>query len=214
VRRLLHGRRGGDGARHRGTPADLLVVGLGNPGAEFAGTRHNLGADAVAELSRRHGSGRLRPARGLRASVEEVRIGDHRVALAVPTTYMNESGSAVGPLVRRFGIEDPETLIIVHDELDLPPGGFQVKSGGGLAGHNGLRSIEAHLHTDAFVRIRIGIGKPRGGPGADHVLSRPSRADRELFGEMTKRAADAVETIASLGLAAAMNQFNARASNP
>ena len=139
------------------------------------------------ELSRRHGTGRLRPVRGQRASVEEVRIGDRRVALAVPTTYMNESGNAVGPLVRRFGIEDPEPLVIVHDELDLPPGGFQVKLGGGLAGHNGLRSIEAHLHTDAFVRVRIGIGKPQGGPGADHVLRRPSRADRELLDETTKR---------------------------
>jgi PTH1 family peptidyl-tRNA hydrolase len=166
----------------------------------------------VLELERRHGSGRLRPIKGQRASVEEVRIGSERVALAVPTTYMNESGAAVGPLVRRFGIEDPETLVIVHDELDLPPGGIQVKLGGGLAGHNGLRSIQAHLHSEAFVRIRIGIGKPRGGPGADHVLNRPSRADRELLDTTIAMAADAVEVIATSGVAAAMNRFNAKAT--
>lgn len=147
--------------------------------------------------------------KGQRASVEEVRIGDKRVALAVPTTYMNESGNAAGPLVRRFGIEDPESLVIVHDELDLPPGGFQVKLGGGLAGHNGLRSVKAHLHTEDFVRIRIGIGKPRG-EGADHVLNRPSRTDRELLDEMTTKAADAVEVIAAAGVAAAMNRFNTK----
>jgi PTH1 family peptidyl-tRNA hydrolase len=191
-----------------------VVVGLGNPGTEFAGTRHNVGADAVLELARRHGTGRLRPMKGQRSSVEEVRIAGKRVVLAVPTTYMNESGAAVGPLVRRFGIEDPEGLVIVHDELDLPPGGFQVKSGGGLAGHNGLRSIQSHLHTDAFVRIRIGIGKPRGGPGADHVLTRPSRADRAELDGTTAMAADAVEVIAASGVAAAMNRFNTRPGQP
>jgi peptidyl-tRNA hydrolase, PTH1 family len=206
---LLGGRRSGDSPPRRGTPADLLVIGLGNPGSEFAGTRHNVGADAVSELVHRHG-GRLRPMKGQRAEVEEVRIGEKRVALAVPTTYMNDSGSAVAPLVRRYGIEDPETLVIVHDELDLAPGGFQVKLGGGLAGHNGLRSIHAHLHSDAFVRIRIGIGKPRGGPGADHVLNRPSRADRELLDGTTAMAADAVELIAASGVAMAMNRFNTK----
>ena len=185
-----------------------MVIGLGNPGSEFAGTRHNVGADAVHELARRHGSGRLRPAKGQRSTVEEVRIEGKRVVLAVPTTYMNESGAAVAPLVRRYGIEDPERLVIVHDELDLPPGGFQVKSGGGLAGHNGLRSVKAHLHSEDFVRIRIGIGKPRGGPGADHVLDRPSRRDRELLDTTTTMAADAVEVIAATSVAAAMNRFN------
>jgi PTH1 family peptidyl-tRNA hydrolase len=191
-----------------------LVVGLGNPGTEFAGTRHNAGADAVLELSRRHGTGRLRPVKGQRSSVEEVRIAGKRVVLAVPTTYMNESGAAVAPLVRRFGVDDPERLVIVHDELDLPPGGFQVKSGGGLAGHNGLRSIQAHLHTEAFVRIRIGIGKPRGGPGADHVLHRPSRGDRDQLDATTAMAADAVELIAASGVAAAMNRFNTKPTQP
>lgn len=191
-----------------------MVVGLGNPGTEFAGTRHNAGADAVLELARRHGTGRLRPVKGQRSSVEEVRIAGKRVVLAVPTTYMNDSGAAVAPLVRRFGVDDPERLVIVHDELDLPPGGFQVKSGGGLAGHNGLRSIQAHLHTEAFVRIRIGIGKPRGGPGADHVLHRPSRGDRDQLDATTAMAADAVELIAASGVAAAMNRFNTKPTQP
>jgi peptidyl-tRNA hydrolase, PTH1 family len=191
-----------------------VVVGLGNPGTEFAGTRHNVGADVVLELARRHGTGRLRLVKGQRSSIEEVRIAGKRVVLAVPTTYMNDSGAAVAPLVRRFGIEDPEALVIVHDELDLPPGGFQVKSGGGLAGHNGLRSIQAHLHTDAFVRIRIGIGKPRGGPGADHVLNRPPRADRADLDATTAMAADAVEVIAASGVAVAMNRFNTKQSQP
>jgi PTH1 family peptidyl-tRNA hydrolase len=185
-------------------------VGLGNPGAEFAGTRHNVGADAVVDLATRHGDGRLAPLKRQRALVEEVAIGGHRVALAVPTTFMNDSGSAVVLLVRRFGVEDPRSLLIVHDELDLPPGTLQVKEGGGLAGHNGLRSVEAHLHTNAFVRVRVGIGKPTG-PGADHVLGKPSRTDREALAAATARAADAVETIVSDGVAAAMNRFNTRA---
>lgn len=168
----------------------------------------------MLELARRHGTGRLRPVKGQRSSVEEVRIAGKRVVLAVPTTYMNDSGAAVAPLVRRFGVDDPERLVIVHDELDLPPGGFQVKSGGGLAGHNGLRSIQAHLHTEAFVRIRIGIGKPRGGPGADHVLHRPSRGDRDQLDATTAMAADAVELIAASGVAAAMNRFNTKPTQP
>ena len=137
-----------------------MVVGLGNPGEEFAGTRHNVGADVGPLLAERHGSVRLRPTWGQRARLAEVRLGDVRVVLAVPITYMNESGEAVGPLVRRSGLEDPGRLVVVHDELDLPPGRVQVKVGGGLAGHNGLRSVQAHLHSDAFVRVRIGVGKP------------------------------------------------------
>jgi PTH1 family peptidyl-tRNA hydrolase len=194
----------------RGTPAEFLVVGLGNPGAEFAGTRHNVGADAVFELARRHGEGRLKAMKRQRSMVEEVRIGTHRVALAVPTTYMNDSGAAVAPLVRRFGVHDARALVIIHDELDLPPGALQVKEGGGLAGHNGLRSIEAHLHTTDFVRIRVGIGKPRG-EGADHVLSRPSRTERGLLEATTARAADALEVIVAEGVGVAMSRFNAKA---
>ena len=123
---------------------------------------------------------------------------------------MNDSGLAVAPLVRRFGITDLASLVIVHDELDLPLGTVRVKAGGGLAGHNGLRSIKAHLHSDAFTRIRIGIGKPPGGKeqGADHVLRAPSRRDRSELDVSIEIAADAIECILSEGLSAAQNRFN------
>jgi len=185
-------------------------VGLANPGEEFEGTRHNVGAAAVSILSGRHGSGRLGPEKGQMAVVDQIRIDGHLVALAVPTTYMNDSGAAVRPLVRRFGIEDPARLVIVHDELDLPPGRLRVKEGGGTAGHNGLRSVQAHLHTTDFVRVRIGIGKPPGRQrGADYVLRRPTKAEQALLAIAAEEAADAVEAIATEGVAAAMNRFNA-----
>ncbi len=193
----------------RGTPADVLVVGLSNPGADYEGTRHNVGADAVRVLSKRCGTGNLRPEKGQRAVVEEVRIGDARVVLAVPTTYMNESGAAVRPLMRRFGIDDPTSLVVLHDELDLPPGRIRVKLGGGLAGHKGLQSIRDHLHTADFVRVRIGIGKPPGRQsGADYVLRRAGKAERELLDGSIEAAADAVEIVVTDGVDAAMNRCN------
>jgi PTH1 family peptidyl-tRNA hydrolase len=181
---------------------------LGNPGGEFAGSRHNVGADAVALLATRHGE-RLKRSREA-ALVAEVRIGVLRLALAFPQTYMNDSGRAVAPLVRRFGIEDLASLVVVHDELDLPLGVVKVKSGGGLAGHNGLRSIKAHLHSDAFTRVRIGIGKPPGGKeqGADHVLRQPSKTVRRELDVSVEIAADAVECILEEGLAVAQNRYN------
>jgi PTH1 family peptidyl-tRNA hydrolase len=137
-------------------------------------------------------------------------MGDKRLALAFPQTFMNDSGRAVAPLMRRFGIEDLTHLVVVHDELDLPLGVVRVKAGGGLAGHNGLRSIKAHVHSDAFTRVRIGIGKPPGGKeqGADHVLNRPGRRDRTELDVSIEVAADAVEFILSDGVAAAQNRFN------
>lgn len=187
----------------------MLVVGLSNPGAEYEGTRHNVGADAVRALSRRAGSGTLRPEKGQRAVIEELRLGDARVALAIPNTYMNESGEAVRPLMRRFGIEDPAHLVIVHDELDLPPGRIRVKEGGGLAGHKGLQSVRAHLHTADFVRVRIGIGKPPGRQsGSDYVLRRPGKAERALLDAASEAAADAVEIVVTEGVDAAMNRCN------
>jgi PTH1 family peptidyl-tRNA hydrolase len=203
-------RRGAARPARRGTPADLLAVGLGNPGAEFANTRHNVGADVIAVLAERHG-GRLRSGRE-RALVDEVRVDGRRLALAFPQTYMNDSGAAVAPLVRRFGIADLAALVVVHDELDLPLGRLKLKLGGGLAGHNGLRSIKAHLHSDAFARVRIGIGKPPGGKdkGVDHVLRRPTKAVRQELDIVVQEAADAVEAILSEGLEAAMNRFNSR----
>ncbi len=166
----------------------------------------------VELLSRRHGSGRLRGMKGQLAAVEEVHVGDARVALAVPTTYMNDSGSAVRPLARRFRVDDLRRLVVVHDELDLPPGRLRVKVGGGTAGHNGLKSIQSHLHSADFVRIRVGIGKPPGRQaGADFVLRRPSRGQRDLLDVSVSQAADAIEVIATDGVEAAMNRFNSNA---
>ena len=191
-----------------GEPAALLVVGLGNPGDEYAGTRHNVGADVIAVLADRHG-GSLRRSKELALSCE-VRMGGERVALAFPQTFMNESGQAVQQLVRRHGVDDPARIVVVHDELDLPVGGLRVKDGGGLAGHNGLKSITAHLSTRDYLRVRIGVGKPPGRQsGADHVLRRPGGAEAAELGVVIQEAADAVEAILAEGVNATMGRFNA-----
>lgn len=141
-----------------------------------------------------------------------MRVEGRRLALAFPQTYMNDSGVSVRALVRRYGIEDLQDLLVVHDELDLPLGRLQIKDGGGLAGHNGLRSIKEHLHSADFRRIRIGIGKPPGRKeGADHVLGRPGASERRELEVSVEEAADAVEMIVREGLAAAMNHINRRA---
>lgn len=200
-------RRRSPQAPRTGTPADLLVVGLGNPGDEYAGTKHNVGAEVVTRLAERHGAN-LRKGKE-RALVDEVRIDRRRVALAIPLTWMNDSGDAVRLLARRHGVQ-PEQVVVVHDELDLPVAALRVKSGGGLAGHNGLRSIASHLHSDAFQRVRIGVDKPASKErGADHVLSRFSKRERAEIDVTVELAADAVEMIAIDGIAAAMNRFNA-----
>ncbi|MFZ1490800.1 MAG: aminoacyl-tRNA hydrolase [Ilumatobacteraceae bacterium] len=203
---LLRGRRG-DGER-RSTPFDALVVGLGNPGKEYARSRHNVGEEVVVELARRCGE-TLRAGRD-QALVAEARLGGERVVLAFPLTYVNESGQAVGKLVRRYGIVDPRRTVVVHDELDLAPGVVRIKVGGGLAGHNGLRSITAHLKTQDFVRVRIGVGKPPSKErGADHVLSRIPRRERELLDVAVQEAADAVELLLAEGAEAAMARHHA-----
>lgn len=196
--------------------ADLLVVGLGNPEAEFAGTRHNVGADAVRLVAERH-SVTLRSERGLHARIGTARTASRTLVLAVPTTYMNDSGIAVRALVKRYlslgpGGFEPGALAIVQDELDLAPGVVRVKIGGGTAGHNGLRSIQSHLRHLDFVRVRIGVGKPPGrAAGASHVLKRPSKAERDLLDVAVHVAADAVEVLFEEGPEAAMNRFNTKA---
>ena len=158
------------------------------------------------ELVVRRHDGALRAEKGLQAQVTALTVGGKRVALAVPTTFMNESGQAVRGLAKRFGIASAEDIVIVHDELDLPPGTVRLKAGGGLAGHNGLRSISSHLHSSDFLRVRIGVGKPpSAAQGASHVLGRPAKAIRELLGGAIETAADAVERIASDGIDAAMS---------
>jgi PTH1 family peptidyl-tRNA hydrolase len=192
--------------RRRGTAADLLVVGLGNPGDEYARTRHNVGAEVVEIVAARHGAS-LKKGKE-RARVDQVRIAGSLVALAIPLTYMNDSGLAVAALVRRYGVA-PEQLVVVQDELDLPVGTLKVKNGGGLAGHNGLRSIKSHLHSDAFLRVRIGVGKPVSKEhGVDHVLKKFSKRERTEIDVVLEEAADAVELIVTDGVDTAMNRVN------
>ena len=150
-------RRLGEPGR-KGTPADLLVVGLGNPGDQFEGTRHNLGAAVVQVLADR-AEARLRKTKA-RALAAGVLMNDNRVVLAFPLTFMNHSGEAVRLLVRSYGIQEANHIVIIHDELDLESGRLRLKAGGGLAGHNGLRSVTQHIGTTEYIRLRIGIGRP------------------------------------------------------
>ena len=184
---------------------DLLVAGLGNPGRESARNRHNVGFMVADELAKRHGgswrskfSGRL----------SEIRLGDARVALVEPMTYMNLSGSAVGAAVRFFKVP-PEQLLVVHDEGDFDLGRLQLRLGGGLAGHNGLRSVAQALGTAEFMRLRIGVGRPgRGDPRdlADYVLSNfEPEDDAETI---VARGADAVDAVVRDGLEAAQREFH------
>ncbi len=197
-------------APRRGTPADLMVVGFGNPGEEYAATRHNVGTRVVEELVRRHG-GRLRRARREQALTDELHVGGRRLAVVAPVTYYNESGRAVAPLARRFGIDDLSRLVIVHDELDLPVGRMRVKLGGGMAGNNGLKSVRDHLRSDEFVRVRIGIGKPSSDTlkGRDYVLRRPARGERPELERTVTEAADAMEYLLDHDVESTMNRFNA-----
>ncbi|WP_419919051.1 aminoacyl-tRNA hydrolase [Candidatus Poriferisocius sp.] len=194
--------------KHTGTPADLVVVGLGNPGDRYVGTRHNVGAEVVLLLADRHGE-RLRKSREA-ALTAEFRVDDRRVVLAFPQTFMNRSGEAARSLVSRWSMDDRlDRFVVVHDELDLSPGRIKLKCGGGLAGHNGLSSIKAHLRTADFTRIRIGVGKPpNSSAGADYVLKRPGRADREALDGAVERAAEAALALLDSPLDAVMNRFN------
>jgi peptidyl-tRNA hydrolase, PTH1 family len=186
---------------------DLLVAGLGNPGRDYARTRHSVGFMVCDELARRHGASWRSK---FSADLGELRLDDRRLALLKPQTFMNESGRAVAAAVRFFKVP-AESLLVVHDEVDLEPGRLQARAGGGLAGHNGLRSIAQHLKTQEFLRLRVGVGRPERGdrrPVADYVLS-PFDED---FGveALVGRAADAVETIARDGLEAAQRLYNDR----
>lgn len=193
-----------------GNPRDLLVIGLGNPGDTYANTRHNLGADAARLLVARYND-RLRDDPKMSASIADIRIGDRRVVVAVPMTWMNESGQAAAKLLHRYDISDYADLVVLHDELDLPPGRVKVKSGGGLAGNNGLRSLTQHLGTQDYSRVRIGVDKPPGGAakGADWVLAKIPKSLRTDFDIACERAADAVEAILAGGVDGAMQTFNA-----
>ncbi|TFH17123.1 MAG: aminoacyl-tRNA hydrolase [Acidimicrobiales bacterium] len=188
-----------------------MVVGLGNPGEKYARTRHNVGEEAVRLLAERKGLA-LKGGRD-NALVAETRLpgpdGEQRVVLAFPITFMNDSGQAVSALVRRYRIESPEQIIVIQDELDLPPGELKIKAGGGLAGHNGLRSITQHLKSQDYLRIRIGVGKPEHKDvGKGHVLSKVPKAERELLDIRIADAADATELVIARGVDAAMQRYN------
>jgi len=201
--------RSGDSARSQTSVFDALVVGLGNPGSHYARTRHNVGQEVVVELARRAGEP-LKAGRD-KALVAEIRLGAKRAVLAFPTTFMNESGLAVRKLVKRYGFAGHEGLIVVQDELDLEPGTVRLKVGGGLGGHNGLRSITDHMGTQDYVRVRIGVGKPpHKDRGADHVLRKVPAAERQVLDVAVNVAADAVESILDIGFAAAMNVYTSR----
>lgn len=194
----------------RASSLDLLVVGLGNPGREYAGNRHNVGFMVVEELARRHGGSWRGKFNG---KVAEVRIDEHRVALLEPETYMNESGRSVKAAVTFFKLE-PDAVLVVHDDSDLEHGRLQVRLGGGLAGHNGLRSVTQHLGTQDFMRLRVGVGRPGRGdrrPLADYVLS--DFDAEEDAADLVARGADAVETLDADGLEAAQRRVNSRTDN-
>jgi peptidyl-tRNA hydrolase, PTH1 family len=184
---------------------DLLVVGLGNPGREHERDRHNVGWMVADELARRM-DGRWRAK--FSGQLAEVRLDALRLGLLKPETYMNDSGRSVAAATRFFKVE-PESLLVVHDDVDLEPGRLQARAGGGLAGHNGLRSLAQALGTQEFLRLRIGVGRPgRGDPRsvADYVLS-PFELEEDV-GALVSRAADAVETVAREGVEAAQQRFN------
>jgi peptidyl-tRNA hydrolase, PTH1 family len=197
-------RRGGEPA----STLDLLVSGLGNPGREYADNRHNVGFLVADELARRHGGSFRSKFSG---ELADIRLEGLRLALLKPQTFMNESGRSVGAAARFYKVE-PEAIVAVHDEVDLEPGRLQVRLGGGLAGHNGLRSVAQHVGTPEFLRLRVGVGRPERGdarPVADFVLSSfPPEFDVDA---LVARAADAVEILAQKGLEAAQQRFNERA---
>ena len=189
----------------RASTLDLLVAGLGNPGREYERTRHNAGWVVLDELARRHGGSWRSKFSG---SLAEVRVDGSKLALLKPETYMNESGRSAAAAARFFKVP-AESLLVVHDDVDLEPGRLQARRGGGLAGHNGLRSLAQHLGTQDFLRLRIGVGRPGRGdprPVKDWVLS--PFAPEEDADPLVTRAADAVETIVREGLEAAQQRFN------
>jgi peptidyl-tRNA hydrolase, PTH1 family len=195
--------------RRHGTSLDLLVVGLGNPGREYERNRHNVGRLVVEEIARRHGGSWRGKFHGRLA---EIRVDGHKVALLAPETFMNDSGRSVAAASAFFKVE-PDTVLVVHDEGDLEIGRLQARLGGGLAGHNGLRSIAKSLGTSDFLRLRVGVGRPGRGdprPLADYVLSDfEPHDDAEAI---LRSAADAVETLDAEGLEAAQRAVNGRRS--
>lgn len=194
--------------RGRGSRPSYVIVGLGNPGPAYTRTRHNAGSELVGKLAGQVGADLKRTRQQMR--VAEADVDGTPVVLGIPTTYMNDSGRAVARLVRKQGVH-PHQLVVVHDELDLPPGRARLKAGGGVAGHNGLRSIEAALRSRDFLRLRIGVGKPPSAPeGADHVLSKLAPDERAAIDGAIDRGIEALRVLVTRDLDAAMNLLHAR----
>ncbi len=193
--------------RQQREPAHLLVLGLGNPGAEYAGTRHNLGAEVVALLADRYGV-RLKAGKE-RALMADIRIAGQRVTVAFPQTFMNLSGESAKPLLTRSGVT-LDRMVVVYDELDLPSARLKLKLGGGSGGHNGLKSVSA-LCGSEYVRVRVGIGRRPGRQDpADYVLRRPPSAERVLLDVCVQEAADVIEALVTEPLADVMTRVNAK----
>ena len=193
--------------RRHGTSYDLLVAGLGNPGREYARNRHNVGWLVADELARRHGGAWKGKFNG---QLSEIRIDGHKIALLKPETFMNDSGRPVKAAMQYFKLE-PDTVLVVHDESDLELGRLQARIGGGLAGHNGLRSIAQHLGTPEFLRLRVGVGRPGRGDRrklADWVLADFEPADEA--DRLVAEAADAVELLDAEGLEATQRAVSGR----
>jgi peptidyl-tRNA hydrolase, PTH1 family len=184
-----------------------VIAGLGNPGDRYASTRHNLGRMVVAELATRAGA-RLRKVRFLPAEAAEIRLGDEVAWIATSTLYMNEAGTAYAGLARKHKV-DPEHVVAVHDEIEIPAGELRLKLGGGSAGHNGLKSLTAGLRTPEYLRVRVGVGRPPGRQDpADYVLQPIAKRDEAELAVWVDRAADAVTVLLTEGLSAAQDRFN------
>jgi PTH1 family peptidyl-tRNA hydrolase len=187
-----------------------VVLGLANPGSQYAGTRHNVGAEAVQEIADERDLS-LKSEKGIAATVASYEDSQKKVVLARSNTYMNESGLAARDLKKRYRLYDLSHLIVLHDELDLEPGTVRIKLSGGTAGHNGLKSIQSCLGSADFTRVRIGIGKPsHNRSGANHVLGRPNSKEREILDVSLQVAASAVVWITEYGIESAMNKYNSR----
>lgn len=184
-----------------------LVVGLGNPEGEYGGTRHNVGADAVRAFARREHTELARNKR-VRCEVAEVAVAGRRFVLAVPVSYMNRSGDPVQAVAAWYKVP-PERIVVCHDDLDVAVGELRCKRGGGHAGHNGLKDVDRALGTRAYLRLRIGIGRPPGRmPAKDFVLRRFTPAERETIDVTLEHAADAVVSLATDGLEPTQNRYH------
>lgn len=188
-----------------------LIAGLGNPTMKYYHTRHNAGFEAIDVLSSRVGIKIKKNEQ--RALTGTGNIGSHKVLLVKPQTYMNDSGAAVGPLVSYYGVDPESEVILISDDVTLPPGQIRIRKKGSAGGHNGLKSIIAHLKTEQFARVRIGVGEvPEGGDMINHVLGHPNREDRKKMKQAYENAADAIELIIDGRIEEAMNRYNGKTS--